>query len=172
MKKVKFEERLQNAASAFFAAEANENANDLVFANSSVVLQKAETFCFTEKVKVWSNSARQIFLFLPGTFLLYFSTLSSLFFYPDLGFTSEMLFFLLSGSFLCLVGLGNIRNIKNLLIPISIVCFSLITAILISLFTDAMQPSLFFEYSIYLFPFVLMISKLLQSWIEDEKTCS
>lgn len=170
MKKVKFEERLQNAANAFFAADANENANDLVFVNSSAFLQNAEIVCFTEKVKVWLNIARQIFLFLPGAFILYFSTLSSLFFSSSLGFTSEMLFFLLSGSFLCLVGLGSIRNVKNLLIPVSIISFSVIAAILIGFF--AVQPPPFFEYSIYLFPFVLMISKLVQSWIEDEKTCS
>jgi uncharacterized membrane protein len=114
------------------------------------------------------NLARQLLWFLPGAFLLYFATLSSVFFFPYQGLTLQMLFWFFAGGFLCLAGLGSLKKTKNLLIPLAIVLFTAAVAALFSLFPTALQQTLYFNYSIYLFPFVLIGSKLLQSRLEDK----
>ncbi len=166
MKKVKFEERLENFINAFFNAGVDKKASALMFADGSAALQMHEKTAFTEKAGSWLNIARQIFLFLPGAFLLFFTTLTSFFFIPQIGFFSQMLFWLLSGSFLCLAGLGSLRNVKNLLIPFSIVLFACCFGFLFSLFPGDVQTALYFEYSIYLFPAVLIVSKILKDSID------
>lgn len=168
VKKVKIEERLENAMNAFFDAGDDKNATALVFADGSAAWQNAEHANFSEKAGFWTNSIRQVVLFLPGAFLLYFVTLSTVFFFPNFGLTFQMLFWLFFGGFLCLVGLGSLKNIKNLLIPFSIVLFSAAAAILFGLFPNNLQPMLYFGYSIYLFPLVLIGSKLLKDSIDDK----
>lgn len=168
MKKIKIEERLENAVNAFFETNADKNAEALVFADGSAVLRNAESASFTEKAEFWTNAARQVFLFLPGAFLLYLTTLASVFFYSDLGLTPQMLFLIPASGFFCWVGLGSLKNKKNLLVPSSIFLGAALLGILFSFFPNAAQPALYFNYSIYFFPPVLIISKLLQSRIEDE----
>lgn len=168
MKKVKIEERLENAMNAFFDAGDDKNAAALVFADGSAALQNVEHSNFSEKAGFWTSIIRQAVLFLPGAFLLYFATLSTIFFFPTFGITFQMLFWLFSGGFLCSVGLGSLKNTKNLLIPFSIVLFSAVAAILFALFPNNVQPTLYFGYSIYLFPLVLIGSKLLKDSIDDK----
>jgi hypothetical protein len=79
-----------------------------------------------------------------------------------------MLFWFFAGGFLCLAGLGSLKKAKNLLIPLAIIVFTAAVAALFSLFPIALQQTLYFNYSIYLFPFVLIGSKLLQSRLEDK----
>jgi len=168
MKKIKIEERLENAVNAFFETGDDKGANALAFTGNSAVLRNEEQTTFTEKAGFWMNIARQMLLFLPGAFLLYFATLSSVFFFPQSGFTFQMLFWFLTGGFLCSVGLGSLRNTKNLLVPFLIIIFAAVLGILSSMFPRETQIALNFEYSIYLFPVVLIISKLLHSWIDDK----
>lgn len=168
MKKVKIEERLESAVNAFFATGDDKNASALVFANDSAVLPGREDAAFTEKAELWTNAARQMFLFLPGAFLLFFTTLTGLYFVPQIGFSSQMLFWLAAGGFLCLAGSGSLRNTRNPLVPFSIVLFAALFGILFSLFPADMQTALYFDRSIYLFPFVLVSSKLLQNWLDEK----
>lgn len=168
MKKVRIDERLENVFDTFFDAGDDKNLKALVLADGAGVLQNEEQTAFIEKGEFWINIARQAFLFLPGAFLLFFATLSSIFFFPNFGFNWQMLFWLFTGGFLCFVGLGSMKDIKNLLIPLSIILFSTVIAISFALFPSSAQPTLYFEYSIYLFPLVLIVSRLLKSWIDDK----
>ncbi|MGI8789109.1 MAG: hypothetical protein ACR2HG_15315 [Pyrinomonadaceae bacterium] len=168
MKKLKIERRIENAFDAFFEANVESDANDLVFAGDSTVLRNEEQADLTDKAEFRVNIARQLLWFLPGAFLLYFATLSSIFFFPLHGLTLQMAFWFLAGGFLCVAGLGSLKKPKNLLIPLAIVLFSAFVAALFALFPDSWQPTLYFDYSIYLFPAALIISKLLQNWIDSK----
>lgn len=168
MKKIKIEERLENAVNAFFETGDGKAKNALSFAGHSAVLRNEEQATFAEKGRFWMNIARQMFLFLPGAFLLYFVTLSSVFFIPEFGFTPLMLFWFMTGGFLCLVGLGSLKSVKNLLVPFSIVIFAAVLGLLFSMFPTETRIALNYEYAIYLFPAVLILPKLLQNWITDK----
>jgi cation transport ATPase len=168
MKKVKIEERLENAFNAFFETGGDKSENDLVYANGTLFLRNEESAETNEKSEFWVNLSRQLLWFLPGAFLLYFATLSSIFFFPYQGLTLQMLFRFFAGGFLCFAGLGSLKKTKNLLIPLAIVLFTAAVAALFALFPTALQQTLYFDYSIYLFPFVLIGSKLLQSRLEDK----
>lgn len=168
MKKTKLIERIENARNAFFELNDEKDSETLVSAYGSHALENTECAAFSEKAGPWMNIARQVFLFLPGAFLLFFTPLAVTFFAPQIGFSLQMLFWLLTGTFSCLIGLGSLRNTKNLLIPFSIILFSAVLGILFSLFPGNLQAALYFEYSIYLFPFVLAGSKVLKDSIDDK----
>jgi hypothetical protein len=130
MKKVKIEERLENAFNAFFETGGDKSENALVYANGTAFLRNEEGTATSEKSEFWVNLARQLLWFLPGAFLLYFATLSSVFFFPYQGLTLQMLFWFFAGGFLCLAGLGSLKKVKNLFIPLAIVVFTAAVAAL------------------------------------------
>lgn len=159
---------MENAAHAFFETGDAANSGALACAADSSVLPGETETSFTAKAEFWVNIARQAFLFLPGAFLLYYAALASVFFYPTFGLNSRMLFAIAAGAFLCAVGLGSLKETKNLLVPAAIAAFGVAAALVFALFPSAVQPALFFEHSIYLFPFVLIFSRLLKHRIDDE----
>jgi cation transport ATPase len=168
MKKVKIEERLEYAFNAFFETSGDKSEKALAYANDTAFLRNEEGAATGEKSEFWVNLARQLLWFLPGTFLLFFATLSSIFFFPYQGLTLQMLFWFFAGGFLCLAGLGSLKKVKNLLVPLAIVLFTAAVAALFALFPTGLQQTLYFDYSIYLFPFVLIGSKLIQSRLDDK----
>ena len=168
MKKVKIEDRLENAVNAFFETDADKNAHALAYAGGRAILCNEEQTPFTEKARFWTNIARQAFLFLPGAFLVYYATLSSIIFYPELGFTPLMLFHFAAGGFFCQIGLGSLRKTENLLIPFSIIIFAAVLGFASFALPTETQMAFCFKYSIYFFPAVLIGSKLLQNQIDDK----
>lgn len=159
MGRVKLEERFERAVNAFFEAKHERDA--LVHFTDSP-LEKTEQATFTEKADLWITALRQILLFVPGAFLLYFTTLSLIFFYPEFGVTPTGIFLFLSGAFLTYASSGTLGKIRNLIVPASITATAVLFAVAVSFFPTPLQPDLYFWYSIYLFPVALIISKILQ----------
>jgi cation transport ATPase len=168
MKKIKFKQRIENARNAFFETGDDKGEDTLVYTDGTTYLRNEESTSKSEKSEIWVNLAMQLLWFLPGAFLLFFATLSSIFFFPYHGLTLQMVFWFFAGGFLCVAGMGSLKNAKNLLIPLAIVLFTATVAALFSLFPTALQQTLYFNYSIYLFPLVLIGSSLLKSWINDK----
>lgn len=163
MANVRLEERFEKAVNAFFEAEHEERY--LAHISRDTDLQKDEK-TFTEKADLWITALRQILLFVPGAFLLYYATISVIFFLPEFGVTLTGLFLLFSGAFLTYASAGTLKNTKNLIVPASIAGVAVMLAIAASFFPDPLQPDLYFWYSIYLFPVALIVSKLLQAWLQ------
>lgn len=129
---------------------------------------------------------KQVFLFLPGTLLLYLVgfvgtlVLIDSFFVSEpkeiFGITSaplQMLVFAIIaffGIFMTWFGLGDIKNKKHFSIPVSIIATGGILAAISKILGDVFGFSGLFEmmnyYFIYLFPLVLIVPVLVKSWID------
>jgi hypothetical protein len=177
MKKTTFERRVENSVAAFFATDENAASSSLCLADESALLRQERVASFNEKGDTLLKILKQVFLFLPGAFFLYFGTTFFLYAYfvtkLDLfGFGSGFVGLLIS-SLMTVVGIGSIKNLKHFSIPASICAFSFLVFMLSSLLsTETTQAKFLFDYSIYLFPFVLISAFLVRKLADktnDEK---
>ncbi len=167
MDKLKLDERVENALNAFFNIPSTNDTQALVYKFEPHCLDVVEPPSFSERADRLSNVARQAFLFLPGTILLYLATLAVIFFYPSNGFSFGGAFWLIAAAFLCQAGAGTLLNSRNLRIPLSIVVFSVSVSVVFDFFPADMKSDLYFYYSMYFFPVVLVISNLLRDKDEN-----
>ena len=167
MNKTKLDDRIENVLNTFFEPRPEPDELALRYEGNAAILMSDE-IPFTEKAEKWTNIVRQALLFVPGAFLLYYMTLSMIFFYPELGVPLQGTLMLLSGAFMCFAGSGSLKNTKNLIIPASITATAIFTALIASLFTGSLQSDMYFWYSIYLFPVALILSKVFQMFINEK----
>lgn len=106
---------------------------------------------------------------MPGALFLYFTTFS-LFVFPsgELWWSTLFWFWLAAGSFTVWLGLGEIKKIKHLAMPASIIVLSLFLAGILSLFPQAIQVDLFLTYSMYFLPLVFMVPVMVKSVFDRE----
>ena len=168
MNNTKLHDRLENALNAFFENEPEPNRFELAYTGQSTALVSTGP-TFTEKADKWSGIARQLLMFGPGTFALYYMTLAMAFFLPTIGLSFQGLFMLLSAVFLTYAGSGSLKKIKNLFVPASIVVMALAVVSFSLLFFGRQDAGVYFWYSIYLFPLVLIAAKLVQSWLAGKE---
>lgn len=169
MKKTKIEQRMENAVNAFFETENRAGETALVYGNQTAILQNEANEEFAEKSDKRFDFFKKAVLFLPGTFVLFFATLASVFFYKDLGVNFWTLFWLASGGFMVWAGLGDLKNKKHLLLPLSVVSVALTLAIGFGFLPESVQPQMFFEHSIYFFPIALIVPFLVKSRINGQE---
>lgn len=163
MKKTKIEQRLKNALNAFFADEQeNIGENGLTLANDSAVLKQETTTKLNEKGDVLVKFLKRVFLFFPGTLYLFFGTFSILAFDFFWNTFSVIMIFII-GSFLTIFGIGNLKNPKHLIIPISIIAVALMT---FTFFSTIGGLKFVFEYGIYFFPLALIAPLLAKSLVD------
>lgn len=167
MSKTKLDDRIGNALNAFFESETEANRFELAYSGQSTVAVSAEP-TFVEKTEKWTGIARQILLFGPGTFALFYFTLTVIFFYPSMGVSPQGLVMFLSAVFMSYAGSGSIKDIRNLAVPLSTIATAFVVVFGSLLIFGRQDASLYFWHSIYLFPVVLIIGKLIQQWISEE----
>ena len=167
MSKPKFDDRLENALNAFFETEPEPNRFELAYSGQPTAIASTDA-TFTEKANKWSGILRELLMFGPGTFALFYLTLAAAFFYPTIGLSLQGLFMLLSAVFLTYAGSGSLKSIKNLTVPLSIVVLALAVVSFSLLFFGRQDAGIYFWYSIYLFPLVLVVAKLVQGWVADK----
>lgn len=155
MEKTKTKQRIENAFNAFFEEE-RENfvENNLSYANNSDLLKQETIERFDEKADVLVKILKRGFLFLPGTFYLFFGTLTILEFELLQNNPFAVLTVFLIGSFMTIFGMGDLKNPKHLAIPLSIVSVAIFT---FSLFWIFQKQNYIFEFGIYLFPLALIV---------------
>lgn len=166
MNKITLDERLENAVDAFFETQPDRSNFALTYTGETALAP--DQMPFTEKADKWLGIAREILMFGPGAFSLFYLTLTIAFFYPTLGFSFQgglMYFFAI---FLTYAGSGSITKIKNLAIPATIIALAMALVFSSSLFGLNDLAVLYFWYSIYLFPIVLIAAKLVQGWVSDK----
>jgi len=187
MRKVKIDKKHEQSA-AFFDNENPDKNVALSFVNSAKILELEKDKSFPDEHKSFISLLKQIFIFLPGTFLLFFMSFGAAIIAmeiavygravetlpDDFPFQFALIGFIgFLGTFMTWFGLGDIKNRKHFAIPASlIVTGALIGAVVkaaanISDLADRMLDD--FNYLIYLLPLALIIPILAKS-IVDRKT--
>ena len=167
MRKTKFEDRIDNAVNAFFETEPDRSHFAMTYTGCEAALA-IKDLSFSEKADKWLRVLREIFMFGPGTFCLFYLTLTMVFFFPALGFSSQGILMYLFAVFLTYAGSGSIARVRNLAIPATVTLLAIAFALLSPLFFGNELADLYFWHSIYVFPFVLVAAKLVQSWVGDK----
>ncbi len=166
MKKTKFDQRINNAFTAFFDDDQeNFGENSLTFAPDSALLKPEPAAQFNEKGDRLVKILKRVFLFLPGALYLFFGTLSILSF-EFLWNPLTILVVFLIGSFMTIFGIGNLKSPKHLAIPLSIVVVGIAA---FGLFSTLGGLKYVFEYGIYFFPLALIAPVLAKSLVDDKK---
>lgn len=172
MKKTDLRRRIDNSIEAFFRdPEDASGAGGLsLVGETSLRRQEAESD-LNKRAGVLTKVLRRIFLFLPGAFFLYFASLFLLYAcfvtgLDILGFGPGFVGLVVS-SFMTVVGIGSVKDSKHLTIPASIFACSLLV-FMVSLLLPAgpTRATFLFEYSAYLFPFVLLTAFGVRRWVE------
>jgi hypothetical protein len=164
MNKIKIDERLENAVNAFFEAGPDTSRFELTYSGQSAALA-SDAPAVTEKVDKWLRILRELFMLGPGTFALFFYTLTMVFHYP--GVAPRPYWYALA-VFLTYAGSGSLRNVKNLAVPGVVILLAVAVALLSTYFLGKEVAGFYFWDSIYLLPAVLIAAKLVQAWAADK----
>ncbi|MFZ1701669.1 MAG: hypothetical protein WBO10_10415 [Pyrinomonadaceae bacterium] len=170
MNKVKFDERIENALNTFFENEPDRSRFELAY-NGQVSALVGPDPEVSENVDKWSRLLREVFMFGPGAFGLFFMTLSVITFYPTLGLGFQGFMTFLFTAFLTFAGAGSIFKAKNLVVPGTVMGTAIVVAIgfsILSRFLGIDEGKLYFSYGLYLFPVVLVLAKLAQGSVAEK----
>lgn len=189
MKKVITDTRQKKSIESFFENENSaENQNSGLAIGSEMSKTEEEVTNFADKFSLLLSLIKQVFLFLPGTFLLYLIGFVGTIILTDsfsvqepteiFGIHSvpiQMLVFgiiALFGIFMTWFGLGDIKNKKHAAIPISILATGGILAAISKILGDLFGFTQLFElmnyYFIYFFPLVLIVPILVKGWVDTK----
>ena len=187
MRKVKLDDKSGKSADAFFDDE-NPVENEALSCAGGAKLSEIESEGSAGESKSFINVLKQIFLFLPGAFLLFFMSFAAamiaveiiVFSRPIASLPDDYLlqfaligFVIVLGTLMTWFGLGDIKNRKHFAIPASIIITGATTGAIvkaaakISDFADRMLDN--FDYLIFLFPLALIIPVLAKG-IVDRKS--
>ncbi len=186
MKEVKIKERFENAFEGFFDTEKSSPDTTLSAEAERYFQQKDSSKIFSEKSYAFVTILKQVFLFLPGAFLLFYISMGSTFAFINYlepsgdveigrsGINVLALFLLcLVGSLTGLMtwfGLGDIRNSRHLVIPGSIIASGITLGTIVGLtsgiFSLSAKIMFDFSYAIYLFPIALVVPFLAKGLVD------
>lgn len=179
MKKTKIKQRVENAVNAFFAGE-DSSANNLEsFRNEANLWQEKKFSDFSQKSGTMETILKQVFLFFPGTFVLYVLSMGFTVMFisafvrptgmtPRFGMVWLMLLFL-AATLMTWLGLGDVRKPKHFVIPASIISVGVVCGAFVAvLMTIPQYGRLFFrdEFPFYIFPLALIVPFLAKGWVD------
>jgi hypothetical protein len=179
MKNIKLKRRIDSAVDAFFAGENPVENNIERFRNESELWQGKKSFNVPQNSGALEKILKQIFLYFPGTFILYAMSLGfavvfvSAYFRPS-GVTMRfemiwMMLLFLAAILMTWLGLGDVRKPKHLVIPASIiavgVCVGAVVGVLI---TIPFYGRLFFRdsFPFYILPLALIVPFLAKGLVD------
>jgi len=176
VKEVKLKERLENAFAAFFDDEKSDDNDSLNLTTYETDSSIEKPSLFSETTKTVFNLFKQIFLFLPATFLLFFMSIvfTALFLLrPYDGAPGRrgivfvpLLIFLLT-AFTTVLGLGNWREPKHYLIPLSIISLGVILGVWGSVFWGNTGFGYFLKNVVpYFIPLAFIAPVLVKGWVD------
>ena len=188
MKQIKLDTKSEISSDVSFDGENPGENEALIFANSAKKLELEKEKRVAGKHSPFASILKQIFLFLPGTFLLFFMSFGAaiiameivVFRRPletlpdDFPFQFALIgLIIVLGTLMTWFGLGDIKNRKHFAIPASLIVSGAILGAIVkaaaslSDLADRMLDD--FTYLIYLLPLSLIIPILAKS-IVDRKT--
>jgi len=188
MRKTKVEDKFEKTFDSFFDQENPDENQALSFAGSTKLLTIEADEDFSGKHKFFLNVLKQIVLFLPGTFILYFVGFVGAIIFADIFIIQRPLATLppsapfqiillgilgLLGTFMTWLGLGDIKNRKHLAIPASIILTGAILGVILKALENVSDLAVklleeFNHYFIYLLPLVLIVPVLTKSWVDKK----
>lgn len=182
MKKTKIKQRFANAADAFFADENSIENNLESFGNQTNSWREDTRSNSFQKNSSLETILKQVFLFFPGTFVLYILSMGltamfvgSWFRFSELnlrvGIGWVMLLFLAS-MLMTWLGLGDVRKTKHLIIPGSIISVGVVVGAVVGvLITIPFYGRLFFRdsFPLYIFPLALIAPFLAKSLVDRKE---
>lgn len=174
MERVELKERFAPKVDACFEDDQSDENAALTSSSVDNLSQIKEKTGFSRNFEILLTILRQVFLFFPGAFALYFVTVSLTgFFYfkPYVIGGSQVPLSLIIGfisSILTCLGLGNIKNPKHLIIPLSIIAFSIIAGLL-GCYRYNSGTFVYFlgRYVPLFFPLALIIPFFAKFWIDN-----
>lgn len=166
MNKIELDERIENAMNAFTTHGPHDGLMATTYGHSGGALIGSNS-TLSAKADKWSRLLRELLLFGPGAFCLYFITLMVLFFYPEAGLGFGGVCSMAFAAFLTYAGAGDLRQTKNLAVPATVIVGAVIVSVVRSLFPLPEDLRPYFSYAFYLFPFVLVAAKLVQMRVAD-----
>ena len=169
MKKKNIGQRINNSFNAFFDETQDFGEIQLSYANNAQLAKNESEIAFTGKADNFVKILKAVFIFLPGAFFFYFTSIFFLYtFFVDktslLNFGFGGMFWILS-ALMIVFGIGDVKKLKSLLIPASISAISFSLFLISLLFPESGQVKFLFEYSVYLFPLVLIVPYLTNNLI-------
>ena len=181
MKKTKIKRRFENAAAAFFADE-SLSENNLENYRTETGLREAENSSgLNQKNSSLETILKQVFFFLPGTFILYglsigFTVMfiSALANRPAMTPRFEMIWLgmiFLAATLMTWLGLGDVRKLKHFVIPASIIGVGATVGAVIAFVLFAMpfylrRFVLGDSFPMYIFPLALIVPFLAKGWVD------
>jgi hypothetical protein len=179
MKKIKIKQRIENARNAFFD-DAYGTSDFPSFRNETAFLRNEKSEDFTRKCSSVETILKQVFLFFPGTLVLFFLsmlfTVSSISVFantleliPRQRLVSYMAVFL-AATLMTWLGLGDVRKPKHLVIPASIitvgVIYGAVAGALIAI-SPQLGRTIFYKFDpVYLLPLALIVPFLAKGWVD------
>ncbi|HEX8197417.1 MAG TPA: hypothetical protein VF571_14580 [Pyrinomonadaceae bacterium] len=188
MRKVKLDSKAEKFTDAFVDGENSPENAVLSSVNGAKILELEKENSFMGEHKSFINPLKQVFLFLPGTFLLFFMSFGAAIIFMeivvyrrafetlpnDFPFQFALIgLIILLGILMIWFGLGDIKNRKHFVIPVSLMISGAMIGAVVkataSVFDLADKMLDNFSYLICLFPLALIVPILAKS-IVDRKT--
>lgn len=167
MNKTKLDDRIENAVNAFFETPTDTSKFAMTYTGHDPALV-ADEKSFGEKADKWQWLIREVFLFGPGSILVFYITLIMILFYQTLGFPAYAILLYLFAAFFAYAGSGSLGKVKNLAVPAAVTVLAFAFAFISPLFLDRELGHIYMWDSIFLFPIVLIVAKLVQSFLADK----
>lgn len=167
MNKTKLDDRIENAVNAFFEAPPDKSRFALTYTGHDAALT-ANEMSFGEKADKWQFLIREILLFGPGSILVFYMTLVLILVYQDYGIMPYGLLTYLFMAFMAYARSGSLTKVKNLAVPAAVTVLAFSFAFISPLFLDRELGHIYMWDSIFLFPLVLIVAKLVQSFLADK----
>lgn len=168
MKKTRIKERFENAVEAFFDNDKLPEDKTLSFAGERALFNDNSSPSESKKCETYLSLFKQALLFFPGAFLLFNLSLRLTVF--TLNPTDGVKFFnpllLIICSLLIVAGIGSLKNIRHIAIPLAIISFSVVLGGLSELIGDGLN--FYYNYGVYFVPLALIIPVLAKDWIDSK----
>ena len=125
MKKTKIEQRIENAFNAFFETECSNNNSSIVIAENNALTPPLASEQFKQNTDKYFDYFKKIFSFVPGVLFLHLAAPAAL----EFGFGLWLLFWLAAGIFMVWAGIGDLKNKKHFLLPLSVMATAIVFAL-------------------------------------------
>ncbi len=164
MNKTKLDDRIENAVNAFFETPPDTSKFAMTYTCHDSALV-ADEISLGERADRWQFLIREVLLFGPGSILVFYITLILIYVYQTLAFAPYGFLMYLFAAFMAYAGSGSITKVKNLAVPASVTVLAFAFAFISPLFLDRELDHIYMWDSIFLFPLVLVVAKLVQSFV-------
>ena len=187
MRKVKPHTEFEKSADAFFADKNPDKNAVLSSISNTKLLELEKQKGFTNEHKAFVTLLKQVFIFLPGTFLLFYMSFGVAIIFMEIAvygrpvetlpddFSFQFAFMgliILLGTLMTWFGLGDLKNRKHFAIPTSLIASGAILGAIVKIaakvsdLADKMLDD--FSYLIYLLPLALIIPFLAKGVVDQK----